>query len=482
MKTRTRLFAAFLALAGVGFYALVDWIRDDLVPRYLAVMEETMVDTAEVLSAFLANQMEQGRIPVDGLRQVFGAADARRFSARIYELTKTRTNLRVYVTDKAGIVVFDSDNGRDEGKDYSRWNDVVRTFRGEYGARTTHMVPGDPSTAILYVASPIVADGQTAGVLTVCKPAASVALFLDTARRDIAFAGVVAAAAVMMLGMIVSLWITRPIEKLTKYAQAVRDGKRAAAPRLGRSEIGELGAAFEEMRTALEGRQYVENYVQTLTHEMKAPLCAIRGAAELLEEDMPPDQRRQFLANLRSESERIQDLIDRMLQLSALENRKELRDVEEIDLAALADEVVEDMKPVFSGKRIDVSVLAHNPVVVRGERFLIRQAAANLLQNAIDFSNEGGRIAVSVENRGDFVEMVIVDSGPGVPNYARDKVFDRFYSLRRPDTGKKSSGLGLAFAREAAELHGGRVSLDNRPEGGAKARLLLPVRPQPATL
>jgi two-component system sensor histidine kinase CreC len=159
-----------------------------------------------------------------------------------------------------------------------------------------------------------------------------------------------------------------------------------------------------------------------------------------------------------------------------------LRDVEEIELAALADEVVEDMKPVFSGKRIDVSVLAHNPAVVRGERFLIRQAAANLLQNAIDFSNEGGRIAVSVENRGDFVEMVIVDSGPGVPNYARDKVFDRFYSLRRPDTGKKSSGLGLAFAREAAELHGGRVSLDNRPEGGAKARLLLPVRPQPATL
>lgn len=477
MKTRTRLSLAFLIVAGAGFYVLADWIREELAPRYLATMEETMVDTAAVLSGFVAAEMEAGGA-ADALREVFDAAHQRRFSARIYEVTKTRTNLRVYVTDAAGIVVFDSDGGKDEGKDYSRWNDVLRTLRGEYGARTTHVVPGDPETAILYVASPIVVGGKTVGVLTVCKPASSVAPFLDTAKKDIAFAGVVAAVAVAVLGLVASLWITWPIEKLTRYARAIRDGKRVAAPRFGRGEIGELGAAFEEMRTALEGRQYVEHYVQTLTHEMKAPLSAIRGAAELLEDEMPHEQRRRFLDNLRSESGRIQDLIDRMLQLAALENRNELRDIEEIGLAALIGEIAEDMKPASAAKHIGVTVAAEGPALVRGERFLIRQAAANLLQNAIDFSGDGGAIAVSAATRGDHGEIVVQDNGPGIPAYALGKIFDRFYSLQRPDSGKKSSGLGLTFAKEAAELHGGAVRIENRAEGGAKATLTLPSRPR----
>jgi two-component system sensor histidine kinase CreC len=72
-------------------------------------------------------------------------------------------------------------------------------------------------------------------------------------------------------------------------------------------------------------------------------------------------------------------------------------------------------------------------------------------------------------------EIVIADSGPGIPAYALEKVFERFYSLPRPDTGRKSSGLGLPFVREVAALHGGEVSLENRPKGGVQATLLLPL-------
>ena len=313
MSIRSRLFLAFLVLVAVGFYVLVDWILDDLKPRYLATMEESMVDTATVLSSLVANEVEAGAIQPGALRLAFDDAQKRDFSARIYEFTKTGLGMRVYITDAAGIVVFDSDNGNDQGEDYSQWNDVVRTLRGEYGARATRRDPDDPASEILYVASPIEVDGDILGVLTVSKPADSVALFLKTARRQVALAGIVAAVAVVVLGMLVSWWITSPISKLTRHAQAVRDGRRAPAPSLGSSEVGVLGTAFEEMRRALEGKQYVENYVQALTHQMKSPLAAIHGAAELLEEDMPPEQRRRFLANLRSESARIQDLVDRML-------------------------------------------------------------------------------------------------------------------------------------------------------------------------
>ncbi len=204
-------------------------------------------------------------------------------------------------------------------------------------------IPTIPKTSILHVASPITIDGEIVGVLTVAKPADSVTLFMETARRKIVTAGIIAAVCVVLLGMVFSAWITSPIERLTRYAKAVRDGKRVPPPKFGRGEIGALGYAFEEMRTALEGKRYVEEYVQTLTHEMKSPLSAIRGAAELLEEDMPLEQRKPFLENIRSESHRIQGLVDRMLQLSALEGRNELRDVDAVDLMDLIGDIAQSL-------------------------------------------------------------------------------------------------------------------------------------------
>ena len=474
MRIRTRLFLASLILVGFGFYSLVDWILDDLRPRYLETMEESMVDTATLLSSSLADQVRDGVIEVDELRATFDVAEKRRFSAKIYQVTKTRLSMRVYVVDRSGMVVFDSDNGKDEGKDYSQWNDVIRTMRGEYGARTSRTNPDDAKTAILHIASPVMLDGQIIGVLTVCKPADSVTLFVEAAKKKIIVVGILAAIAVVLLGTVTSFWITWPIQRLTNYAKAIRDGQRVTTPKLGRNEIGTLGAAFEEMRDALEGKQYAERYVQTLTHEMKGPLSAIQGAVELMEEDMSPEQRKQFLGNVRAESGRIQDLVERLLQLSSLETRKGLRDVEEIDLARLLAKVLESINPLVAAKGIIVVSAGKDSATVSGERFLVRQALSNLLQNAVDFSSQGDRISVALHKKENAVEVTVSDNGPGIPEYALNRAFDRFYSLARPDTGKKSSGLGLAVVREVAVLHGGQATVGNRPEGGAIATLVLP--------
>lgn len=477
MTIRARLILAFCLLAVFGFYELVIWSIEDVRARYFAGMEETMVDTATLLASLIENEMTSDSIYADDLSRAMETAEKRRFSAQIYELTKTHMNLRVYITNDHGMVIYDSDGGADEGKDYSRWNNIVRTLRGEYGARATRADPEDPMSAVFHVSSPILLNGRIAGVLTVCKPAGSVSVFVHAARWEIAVAGAFVAGAVIVLSIVVTFWITRPIARLTQYAQAIRDGRRPSAPRLGSSEIGALGAAFEEMRTALEGKQYVEEYVQSLTHQMKSPLSAIRGAAELLEEDMPAEQRRQFLRNLRGESERLQDLIDRMLQLSAVENRKELRDVEMIDLPGLLSEILAEMRPLLAARQVRVSGSGQKRAEIQGERFLIRQAITNLLQNAVDFTDEAGSIEVSAETHAGKAAVVVSDNGPGIPEYALDRVFDRFYSLRHPGTGRKSSGLGLAFVREVSALHGGRVQLVNRPEGGAKAVFELPERP-----
>jgi two-component system sensor histidine kinase CreC len=475
VSIRWRLVLAFLLAIGLGMFLLVHSLLDDLRPRYLEAMEETMVDAAAVLAADVSHSLRpDGAIDSADLAAAMRDAKARQLPARIYELDKTRIAMRVYVTDAAGMVVYDSDEPSEVGKDYSRWRDVRLTLAGAYGARATRLVPDDARSAVLYVGAPIRSGEKIVGCLTVCKPADAVTLFVEVARRKIIAGGLAAAAVVALLGAAISYWVTRPIERLTIYARELKEGGRPAPPALGPGELRRLGAAFEEMRDALEGRRYAEQYVQNLTHEMKSPLSAIRAAAELLAEDMPPEARARFLGNIRAESERLRAMVDRLLQLSALENRKELRDVAAVDLGRLAGAVIDAFAPQLAEKRLTVERRLAEGAVVRGEEFLLRQALANLVQNAIDFSPPGGAIEVAVASAEAGAEITVADRGAGIPDYAVGRVFERFYSLARPGTGLKGTGLGLTFVREAALLHQGAATLVNREGGGALATVRLP--------
>ena len=474
MKIRSRIIVGFLVVIVILLYYLTDWIIKDMRPHYLMSLEESLNDTATILSSAVA-ETSGDRLNVASFRETMTDANQRILHAKIYNTIKEKLAMRVYITDDKGIVVFDSDSARDEGMDYSRWNDVFLTLNGRYGARTTRTVADDPTTSSYYVASPIVKNDRIIGVLTVSKPVQSVNLFFEQAKAKVITASIIAGLCVIVLLVALSIWVTSPIKKLTRYANDVRDGKRASLPRLGRGEIGSMGRAFEEMGRALEGKEYVERYVQTLTHEIKNPLSGIRGAAELLEEEMPARDRKQFIQNIRSESGRIQSIVDRMLQLASLENRKVIEDIEAFDLSRLVEELIGVMSSQFQQKKISIRSDVSDGMGVRGNPFLIRQAVANLIQNAVEFSSENGTVRISVEQSDGKVRVVVDDNGPGIPDYAKEKIFDRFYSLRRPDTQIKSTGLGLSFVKEVANLHHGTVTVANREEGGARAVLILPI-------
>jgi two-component system sensor histidine kinase CreC len=370
-------------------------------------------------------------------------------------------------------VLFDSD-GKNEGADFSRWNDVYLTLRGKYGARTTREDPSDPASAVIWVASPIVHEGRIIGVLSLGRSIRSIDMIASTTIKRIVIGGVVAAVVVILLVYALTVWLTRPIGSLMAYAREIRDGKPAALPDLGTTDLGRLGQAFEEMRQALEGRQYVEHYVETLTHALKSPLAGIRGAAELMREEMPSERREKFLRNILTESNRMQQVIDQLLHLSVLENQGRLREVSRFDLAPLAREVEESFAQTLARRGVSIrSDLV--PTEVLGDAFLLRQAISNLLQNAIDFSSGGGVIRVAVKSEDGFALIVVEDEGPGIPEFAKEKVFDKFFSMQRPDTGAKSSGLGLSIVRQVCRLHGGDVAIQNRPDKGVMAVLRLPL-------
>jgi len=215
--------------------------------------------------------------------------------------------------------------------------------------------------------------------------------------------------------------------------------------------------------------------VQTLTHELKSPLSAIRGAAELLHEpSMPAPDRARFVANIERETARIQELVDRMMELAALESRRALERTAPVAMRALLEERVASAQAAGAPRRIGVTLHASVDATVDGDALLLQRAVGNLLDNALDFSPDGGQIDVTLVTRGRSVEVSLRDHGPGIPDYADDKVFEKFYSLARPHSQRKSTGLGLPFVREIVELHGGRVTLRNAEGGGALAVLSLP--------
>lgn len=475
MNLSVRIFLAYFALVGIAVWFVMQSFNAELVPGMRQSLEEVLVDTANLLAEIVKEEVAQGAVSDGEFAADMNAFSLRNIDAVIWFLKKRDPNLIVYITDTSGTVLYDS-RGRDTGKDYSSWNDVYLTLRGEYGARTTREDPNDEFSSIMYVAAPVAVDGRLVGVLTVGKPSITVQPFVEAAIRNVREKGVWLLLASLMLGLLLAWWLTQSIRRLTRYAHAVQQGERVQVPRLREQELAQLAGAMEDMRTELEGKHYIENYLHTLTHELKSPLTAIQGAAELLDEDMPRERQRRFLDNIRNESQRLREVVDHLLNLASLEKRRGLEQVEQVFLAPLVDSLCADKSAILAKNDLTMNADIDAACSVEGERFLLQQAISNLLDNAIDFSPPGTAIDISVSREQGDWRLAIRDHGPGIPEYALERLFERFYSMPRPDSGRKSTGLGLSLVREVAQLHGGDIVVENHPEGGALARLILPAQ------
>ena len=482
MSTRRRIFFGIIATIVAGIWYLLYSIITDLEPRYRAAVEESMIDSANIVAALIAADMrdikstdsEPSESEFDISKLEITAANLATVQplAKIYEITKVKIDMRLMVTDATGLVRFDS-SGRLLGNSIAAYNDFIRTMRGEYGARTTRDNKDDPDTTVLYVSAPIKRGDTIKGIVTLGEPTAGLNQFLTLAKRKIYSATALAAFSVLAVGLFTAFVLTRPIGMLLDYLKLLRETRPSTLPRFGRSAAGIIGRTLDEMREALQSRGYVERYVQTLTHELKSPLSAVRGAAELINDQMPSADRQRFLDNILTETHRMQTVIDRLLELATLERRRGLERSSEIKLVELLMEVKRATDSQAKQAGVTVECPQETTLSVRGDEVLLRQAVINLVSNAIEFSPSGSKVELSVESSVRGVVIQCRDHGAGIPAYARERIFERFYSLQRPGSGKKSTGLGLSFVREIAELHHGKISVENAPAGGVIARLTL---------
>ena len=486
MKIGLRILLGYFLIVALAALLLGRVFLQEVKPGVRQAMEDTLVDTANLLAEQAKDDFLTGRIADGRFAEHVRALTDRDLGAEIWGFTKRKVSTRIYVTDARGIVVFDS-SGDDVGQDYSRWNDVYLTLRGRYGARSSRSDPNDEASSVMHVAAPIIArDGDASrivGVLTVAKANQTIAPFIARSQSVILRWGFVLLGAALVIGLLAAWWLSRQLGALRRYADAVTAGERVAPPDSA-GEFGDLGRALETMRDKLEGKQYVEQYVHALTHELKSPLAAIRGSAELLQTadgdaaPMPAVDRARFVATIRAQSERMSEMIDKLLALAAVEHRQRIEQPQPVDLRVVANEAAERIAPKFAQYSLHLNIVeddAARGLRILGDPFLLRQSLLNLLDNAADFAPSGSEVELRLRRDAANLVVDVLDRGPGVPDYALERTFERFYSLPRPDGRSRSSGLGLCFVAQAMELHNGRVALANREGGGAVASLILPV-------
>ncbi|CNC12109.1 sensory histidine kinase CreC [Yersinia intermedia] len=472
MKIGVRLLLGYFLIVAIAGYFVIRIFVQEVKPGVRRATEGTLVDTATLLAQFARQDMLLDNVASGQLAQAFASLNLRPIGANIEGIRKDRNEYRVYLTDANGRVVFDS-SGKAVGQDYSRWNDVWLTLRGEYGARSTRTNPADEQSSVMYVAAPVVAENKIIGVLSVGKPNISMAPVIKRSERKILLAGGVLLGIALLIGLGFVWWINRSIGKLVDYAERVAEGQVVALPAMGSSELHDLARALESMRLKLDGKAYIEQYVHTMTHELKSPLAAITGAAELLRESPPPATAQRFIVNIEQQSARIRQLVDKMLVQARLESRVDLQ-FSPLDISHILKQTFSAKEAQAVSRGICLQLKNADSAILTGDGLLLSQALTNLIDNAMDFTPLGGAVILSGERyEGEYL-ITVEDNGSGIPDYAQEKIFDRFYSLPRADS-PKSTGLGLNFVREVAAIHRGRISLENRLPQGVIAYLTLPL-------
>jgi two-component system, OmpR family, sensor histidine kinase CreC len=484
MKLGLRLLLGFFLITGIAAFFVMRVFVGEVRPSVREVMEDVMVDTANILAELAVDDLvampPAGDLQASPFARRVQAYASRPIDARIWDISKRSLDYRIYLTDAKGRVVFDSGQpggGHAVGQDYSRWHDVARTLAGQYGARATREVQHDDKTSVMYVAAPVKQGGRIIGVLTVAKPISTVQRFIDRAERDILVKGLWLLGASLAIGVVVTGWIVWSVRRLRHYAQRVQWGQRQPPPALS-GELGELAKAMAAMRDRLDGHEHVEHLVRALTHELKSPLTAISGAAELLHEPLPDADRQVFAKQIREQADRLHRMVERLLELSKLEQQQALQHQQPLNLADRVNQVLASHAARLQQKRL---VVHWSPpqggIQILGEPELLDMAISNLLDNAMAFSEAGGTIDIDLAAANGQASLRIRDHGHGVPDFAMPRLGERFYSTVRPsDHGeppRKGTGLGLAIVRQIMQLHRGELRIA-QAQPGFLATLCLP--------
>jgi len=298
------------------------------------------------------------------------------------------------------------------------------------------------------------------------------ALFSRTALIALAFS--------FLLAYAISRWVAAPLQRISAAAAALAHGEARPVPLDGPREVRILGRAFNEMsRQVQASRQSQRDFLANVSHDLKTPLTSIQGFAQALLDGTAEDPavRRYAAQVIYDEAGRMHRLVLDLLELARFDAGTARLERTSVDVGALLAHLIQNVTPLSAEKNVRLELVQRDTVPqVRADADRLAQAFTNLLDNAIRHTPAGGVVTLRVRAVPQAVLVRIEDTGPGIPEHALPRLFERFYQVDASRAGRKErgTGLGLAIAFEIVQAHGGSLSAANRPEGGAVFEVRLP--------
>jgi signal transduction histidine kinase len=492
------VFAAAFVLAALGYFSLRRWeVAAELQLRGQA--RDTAVMAAEKV------EMAVVRVEQDAIASLQAIAAAPDFGPASVDAWRARNPLfgAIYLCDRHGRVLYPVRWSRDDAE-------VIAALRGEISERLWDRGGRRRLEARGLVILAAVIPGSSRGPLLVGLRRDDEALYREVFEKTLG--GTEGKGALAVLDgngrtvfssqsldraapvLTVPLGEALPTWRVALYQPAglsPRDMVRrqamiflAAFALLLVVIAAGLVATYRLIRRESEIARLKSDFVANVSHDLKTPLALIRMFAETLEMDRVPDERRrrEYYGVLTRESERLSRLIDNVLDFSRIESGRQRYEITAGLVEPIVHEVVESFRHPLEqqGFVVETAIEPGLPdVPLDGDA--MKQALANLVDNAMKYSGDRRHIRVAARRDGDGVAVEVADDGIGIPVSERERIFEKFYRIGRSETqGRRGSGVGLALVKHIVEAHGGRVTVDGRPGEGTRFTVHLPALPPPS--
>lgn len=450
------LVITLIALVGASF--LITQLLDRY---YLKAKEASLIDEGRQAEAQFVSYLK-------------GETDL----AELQELLKDKEhlqNLEIFVSDSTPFQGKLAPFFHPESDEFTQ-NELARVYRGEVVAKTTK-ADGHP---VMSIALPLTLDGRMQGVLSIHAPLYDLMYSLPQIYRLIWLTALF----VMIMATGLTLWVSqkvaRPLRQLNDAALEIAGGNLSRRVSVASNdELGQLGAAFNFMANHLqEIEQSRQEFIANISHELRSPLTSLRGFLQAVLDDAVPKANREHYLNVAfDETNRLSRLVNDLLDCAALQSASFSLNLTEINLNELIRRVVVQMEPQINEKKLDVRINLISPdPIIRADWDRVQQVLVNLLDNAIAFSSEGGKLTLSTAREGDRVKVSVADTGIGISAEELPKIWDRFHKVDRSRSRTRcGTGLGLSIAKRLVEAHGGTITVESTVGQGTTFSFYLPI-------
>jgi signal transduction histidine kinase len=498
---RTRLTLSYLAIVVVAM-GLSGFLLLSLLERYfLQAMEDSLVAQASITaqalvpgavaegppaqvpaSAFNTLQQRESNISLQAqnvstpsIESPLGDVDLNYLADASLQLS-SQLDTRIRILDAAGLVLVDSE-GETQGASLAADPLVVQALAGQYASRSDR----DGHSPAIHLAMPVLVEDRLVGAVYLSQSLGDALAVVGDLRSRWLLSTLVALLLSVVVGLLLSGAIARPLRRLTAAAGAVARGHLdQQVPVRSRDEIGRLSRAFNDMTARLQAaRQIQTDFVANVSHELRTPLTSVKGLVETLRDGAvdDPEVRDRFLQTVEDETDRLIRLVNDLLTLSRADSEALNLQRRPFDLAQLVQATADRLSPQAGARKPSFQVEAQSrvtPVLADPDR--VEQVLVNLLDNALKYSPPGGTVTVRVDaGPDDTVRVRVQDQGIGIPADDLSRIGERFYRADRARSrAEGGSGLGLAIAQALVQAHGGRLWLESEEGGGTTAIFTLP--------